>query len=245
MIDQVTGAASASEEDLAQARALMARRSPEDIAAAYVRLARARLPAPEDLASSEPEPPPYTPRVADAPRPGFEDAAWYSINLGRSRNAEARWLLPMICRRGHVTKREIGAIRVFQNESRFQIVADAVEGFEAVLPKTEADGGRIVRIAADAPLPKNEWPKNEWPKSERRDSRSREDRPHRTRDKPFKDKPPGEGPAPAKVEKKPWTPPIDGGERVERPVKPHKGAFAKGGAPFNGPKPKKKRKPNG
>ncbi|HUO21191.1 MAG TPA: DEAD/DEAH box helicase [Caulobacteraceae bacterium] len=256
LIEQVGDAASASEDDLAQARALMERRSAEDIAAAYVRLARSRLPAPEDLASSEPEPAPYTPRAPEAPRPGFEDAAWYSINLGRSRNAEARWLLPMICRRGHVTKREIGAIRVFQHESRFQIVADAVDGFEAVLPKTEADGGRIVRIAADAPLPKDERPKDRGPRPPRRDkdkasfvreefaSAEAPDRPARTypaQDRSDADRAPRD--RPAKFDKKPWSPPIDGAERP--PAKPHKPPHAKG-APFKGPpKGKKKRKPNG
>jgi ATP-dependent RNA helicase DeaD len=153
LIEQIGPAADADEDDLALARALMAQRSPEDIAAAYARLARARMPAPEDLADSEPEPirPPRAPGASEAPRPGFEDAVWFRIDLGRNKNAEARWLLPMICRRGHLTKREIGAIRVFERETRFQVVASAVERFEAAAAKADGDGGRIVRLADDAP----------------------------------------------------------------------------------------------
>lgn len=166
LIADVAPAAEAAEEDLAIARALLAERSPEDIAAAYARLAKARMPAPEDLADAEPEPPRHRqrdfprdnarefsrePAAPEAPREGFEDAVWFRIDLGRNRNAEARWLLPLICRRGHLTRREIGAIRVFDRETRFQVVADAVERFEAAAAKADSDGGRISRLPADAP----------------------------------------------------------------------------------------------
>ena len=171
-------AAATGEDDLALARALMAQRAPEDIAAAYVRLARSTMPAPEDLAEDAPAPAPYAPERGrdrersagwdrerdrrgpgpeappEPPRPGFEDAVWFRIDLGRNKNAEARWLLPLICRRGHLTKRDIGAIRVFERETRFQIVADAVERFEAAAAKSDSDGGRIRRIDdADASPP--------------------------------------------------------------------------------------------
>jgi len=136
----------------------MDQRSSEDIAAAYVRLARSRMPAPEDLAESEPEPRPYggAGARAEAPRAGFEDAVWFRIDLGRNKNAEARWLLPMICRRGHLTKRDIGAIRVFERETRFQISAEAADRFEAAVAKVESDGGKIQRLEEAAPSPVRE-----------------------------------------------------------------------------------------
>jgi len=165
LIAAVGGAAETSEDDLALARLLMAQRSPEEIAAAYVRLARSRTPAPEDLAEDAPAYAPYAPERGreraerpafrpegppEPPRPGFEDAVWFKIDLGRNKNAEARWLLPLICRRGHLTKRDIGAIRVFERETRFQIVAEAADRFEAAAAKADGDGGRIQR-ALDAP----------------------------------------------------------------------------------------------
>ncbi len=161
LIEQVAPAAEAAEDDLALAYALMAQRAPEAIAAAYVRLARARMPSPEDLAESQPEPAPYVPardRAPEAPRPGFEDAVWFRLDFGRNKNAEARWLLPMICRRGHVTKREIGAIRVYERETRFQIIAEAAEGFTDLATKGDSDGGRIVRLEANVPAPRDERP---------------------------------------------------------------------------------------
>ncbi len=165
VIADVKPAAEASEEELAAARVLMDQRSPEDIATAYIKLARTQMPAPEDLSDSGPEPQPYggraepgnrngsyEPRV-EPPRPGFEDAVWFRIDFGRNKNAEARWILPMICRRGHVTKNEIGAIRIFERETRFQIAGTVVEQFEAVAAKGGGDGGNIERLGEDAPPP--------------------------------------------------------------------------------------------
>jgi ATP-dependent RNA helicase DeaD len=165
LIEDVKPAAEAAEDDLAAARELMEKRTAEDIAAAYIRLARTRMPAPEDLSDSGPEPQSYggghergerggsyEPRI-EAPRAGFEDAVWFRIDFGRNKNAEARWILPMICRRGHVTKNEIGAIRIFERETRFQIAGAVVEQFETVAAKGGGDGGNIERLGDDAPPP--------------------------------------------------------------------------------------------
>jgi len=206
LIADIAPAAEASEEDLALARIILDQRSAEDIAAAYVRLTRARMPAPEDLAESEPEPRSYAPsrdraeragrsndrgndRVGDRdrgapepPRPGFEDAVWFKIDIGRNKNAEARWILPMLCRRGHATKRDIGAIRIFERETRFQVVAEALERFEAAISKGESDGGRIMRLDEGAPIPRD----------------APKDGPPRGRGKPYirRDGPPPGSPAP-------------------------------------------------
>jgi ATP-dependent RNA helicase DeaD len=215
LIEEVKPAVEAAEEDLADARALMEQRSAEDIAAAYVRLARTRMPAPEDLMESEPEPRAYVRggERSEAPRPGFEDAVWFRIDLGRNKNAEARWLLPMICRRGHVTKREIGAIRVFDRETRFEISGEAVERFEAAVAKVESDGGRIQRLDKDAPPPPQE--RKAWPARQPRPPAPRpEARPH-VRDAAIET-------TPARVEERP--PPVERpqAERADRPERPTK-----------------------
>jgi len=41
-----------------------------------------------------------------------------SRRIGRKKNAEARWLLPMICRRGGIDKHDIGAIRIMDTTNR-------------------------------------------------------------------------------------------------------------------------------
>jgi ATP-dependent RNA helicase DeaD len=139
-----------AEDDLAVARVLLAGENPEVVVAALVRAQRANLPAPEDLAETAPAPAPF---IKGKPRPGFEDTVWYAINIGRNRNADARWILPMICRRGHVTKLEIGAIRIFDAETRFEIVRQAAERFDAAMAGRVEDGLRIVPLAdPEAPV---------------------------------------------------------------------------------------------
>jgi ATP-dependent RNA helicase DeaD len=201
LIEEVPETPDAADDELAAVGALTAARSLEAIAAAYVRLARSRAPAPEDLSGSvAPEPRAYAPaedRAPEAPRPGFEDAVWFKIDLGRNRNAEARWLLPLLCRRGHATKRDFGAIRIFDRETRFQVTAEAAERFEAAAAKGDADGGRIVRLAADAPPAQ---------------ARGRDDR-RPTPRKPAKS-------AAGDREERSWTPPLRGDE--PRPPKPAK-----------------------
>jgi ATP-dependent RNA helicase DeaD len=120
-----------SEEDLEMARAVLATRSPEEIAAALVRVYRARLPAAEDVFDPGPG------REFREAKPARRDAhssepskfTWFRLDIGRKNNADPKWLLPMICRRGKVVKADIGAIRITDNETRFEIANSVVERF--------------------------------------------------------------------------------------------------------------------
>jgi ATP-dependent RNA helicase DeaD len=178
LIEELKPAGEQAEEDLAVARALLADSEAETVVAALVRAQRSALPAAEDLVETTPEPSSFAPRDA-GPRPGFEDTVWFTINLGRTRNAEARWLLPLICRCGHVTKKEIGAIRVFDRETRFEIVAAAADRFEAASAKIEEKGAVIERLAdPDAPV-KRERPRRDKPFERRPFERGQDDAPPR------------------------------------------------------------------
>ena len=109
----------ADEEDRALGRELLAQRSAEDIAAALVRAHRAALPAPEELIVASRDP-----AAADVPahhRPGFDDIVWFRMNIGRRQNADPRWILPLLCRRGHITRQEVGAIRIGAGETMFAV----------------------------------------------------------------------------------------------------------------------------
>ena len=143
------------EDDRLIAADLMARMPPEDIAAALVSSLRAKLPAPEELLANTPEA--RERAKAERHRPGFEDVVWFKIGVGRRQNAEPRWILPLICRRGHITRNEIGAIRIGQHESWFQVpramaakVADALlrtasddDEQDAIRIEESPDGPRI------------------------------------------------------------------------------------------------------
>ncbi|HSN15134.1 MAG TPA: DEAD/DEAH box helicase, partial [Anaeromyxobacteraceae bacterium] len=81
-------AADASEEELAAARRLLAGRDPTAVAAALVRVERARLPSPEELpetaAAARHVPAARAPRAARGGPP--KECAWFRINVGREKN---------------------------------------------------------------------------------------------------------------------------------------------------------------
>ena len=147
----------ADDEDRELAEQLMAQLSPEAIAAALVRSLRSDLPAPEDILAGG-----ARDEQRDAgPRPGFEGSTWFRMNAGRRHNADPRWLLPLICRYGHVGRNDIGAIRVAANESYFEVTQRAAPGFIKALRRATIapeDEGLVIEQAeprgeAAAPRP--------------------------------------------------------------------------------------------
>jgi ATP-dependent RNA helicase DeaD len=126
------------EEDRAIAAQLLADRSPEDIAAAYVRAHRAAMPQPEELLSDTSGE--ADGRRAERHRAGFDDTVWFRMDIGRRQNADPRWILPLLCRRGHVTKGEIGAIRIAANETHFQVPRVIADKFQRALARTARPG---------------------------------------------------------------------------------------------------------
>jgi ATP-dependent RNA helicase DeaD len=170
-----------SEDELAMADELLAASDARTIAAAFVKLYRAGLPAPEEIEEDVP----FQPRGErsrhekgprdhkDKPRREFDGAprergprpdrgprhfekashpragemdggTWFRVNVGRERKADPKWLLPEICRQGDVTKKEIGAIRVFDTETLFQVAPGAVEKFSALVTERKKGGIRIM-----------------------------------------------------------------------------------------------------
>ena len=124
------------DEDRALAQRLLAERSPEDIAAALVHAHRAALPQPEELIVQTAEA-----REAarkERHRPGFDDSVWFRMAVGRRQNADPRWILPLLCRRGHISRNEVGAIRIGPNETFVQIPRVAAGKFADALERTAA-----------------------------------------------------------------------------------------------------------
>ncbi|MEO6433182.1 MAG: DEAD/DEAH box helicase [Sphingomicrobium sp.] len=134
LLEELTQPVEMDDDDRAFADQLMATLTPPEIAAALVRSLKTDLPAPEDILSQQPDRDGPRDGARDSgPRPGFEGSSWYRINAGRRHRAEARWLLPLICRYGHVSRQDIGAIRIAANESYFEISARAAAGFANAL----------------------------------------------------------------------------------------------------------------
>ncbi|HTG37857.1 DEAD/DEAH box helicase, partial [Sphingomonas sp.] len=156
MLEALLAPVEIDEEDRELAARLLAERSAEDIAAALVRAHRAALPAPEELIEGTPE----ARRAAQAERhrPGFDDTVWFRMNVGRRQNADPRWILPLICRRGHVTKAEIGAIRIAAGETWFQVPSAIAAKFAAAVQRTadpngDDESGVRIEQADGAPAP--------------------------------------------------------------------------------------------
>jgi ATP-dependent RNA helicase DeaD len=76
------------------------------------------------------------------------DMVWFRVDIGRERNADPRWLLPLLCRAGDVTKAEVGAIRIFDRDTRFQIAAEFADKFADAARSTKPNEARISRIGA-------------------------------------------------------------------------------------------------
>ena len=184
-----------SEDDLAMADQLLQSRDARTVAAAFVKIYRAGLPAPEDIdeevpfqkrepregkphgnkershkdfdhkprgprehRSREEGPREHGPREHgareprdharhDGPRPpregDMQNGVWFRLNVGRERNADPKWLLPEICRQGELTKKDIGAIRVFDMETLFQVSGDVAPKFATLVSERKKGGVRI------------------------------------------------------------------------------------------------------
>jgi ATP-dependent RNA helicase DeaD len=72
------------------------------------------------------------------------NGVWFRLNVGRERKADPKWLLPEICRQGELTKKDIGAIKVFDTETLFQIDAKVAEKFAAMVNERKKGGVRIM-----------------------------------------------------------------------------------------------------
>ncbi|MDU8927733.1 DEAD/DEAH box helicase [Alisedimentitalea sp. MJ-SS2] len=124
---------------------LMAQFSPEQLAAAYLRLYHMRQSAPEELSPPDTKP-------AKSPRKEFGPSVWFSIAGGRKKEAEPRRLLPMLCKAGDLTKDDIGAIRIQYDASYVEIREASVDGFlKALGDEMVVEGGSAVTRLDKAP----------------------------------------------------------------------------------------------
>ncbi|MHB8884858.1 MAG: DEAD/DEAH box helicase [Methylovirgula sp.] len=144
-----------TEEDVEMARLLLGEQTPEQLGAALVRIYRSRLPAVEDVVDPgngperrETRGPKGAPvKNPKAPRAGFSGAAtWFLLNIGRSKNADPKWLLPMLCRKGNITKQDIGTIRIFENETKIEIAEPVAAQFVVNMRRPGGDNLRIERL---------------------------------------------------------------------------------------------------
>ena len=152
MLESLRAPVESDEGERELASQLMAELSPEAIAIALVKSLQTDLPPPEDIIGQGS---PSDRGERDAgPRAGFENATWFRMNAGRRHNADPRWLLPLICRYGHVGRNEIGAIRIAANESYFEVTERATPGFIKALRRATIapeDEGLVIEPSGGRP----------------------------------------------------------------------------------------------
>lgn len=117
--------------------------TPEQLAAAVLRTRAGQRSAPEELSAAD---------AAPAPRAPFGPSAWFSLSVGRASRAEARWILPLLCRAGGFDREEIGAIRIQQDQTFVEILEKAVpEPLRAPDTTQELEEGAVLTRLAGAP----------------------------------------------------------------------------------------------
>ena len=139
-------------EDGALAATLLDRFGAEQVAQAFVTMWRQGRSSPEVLSDAA------TPgeRPEPKPRAEFGASVWYTISVGHTGRAEARWLLPKICEAGGITKDGIGAIRVQTDMTYVQIGKDVAAKFGAGLALEE--GVEMTRMDGEPVLDRPERP---------------------------------------------------------------------------------------
>ncbi len=116
----------------------------QELAAAYLRQFKARHSAPEEL----------VPVSQDAPqkRGAFGPSVWFSLPEGRADAVSPKYLLPMICKAGGLTKDDIGAIRIAETESYIEIKESSVPALlQAIGADMQVEKGKILTRLDNAP----------------------------------------------------------------------------------------------
>ncbi|MDB5541658.1 MAG: ATP-dependent helicase, box family [Devosia sp.] len=190
ILAQATEMSVPDEAEAAFAAELLSRLTPEQLAAAYIRRELAARPAPEEV--SEQSVGAFTEKAArrdkrfpddrpeaSGPRekaPPMENGRWFTLSLGRNRRADPKWLLPMICKAGDVTKRDVGSIKILDNETRFEISADQADAFAAAIARTGGvieNGITVAASGAPSAPPKKSYNRDSAPRFKPRDEAPR------------------------------------------------------------------------
>tara|TARA_R110002124_G_scaffold149220_1_gene315015 strand:+ start:152626 stop:154719 length:2094 start_codon:yes stop_codon:yes gene_type:complete len=111
------------EEEKAFAAELVERYGVEQIAAALLRMHNTQKPAPEDLLGAD---------ASDKKKKkqeNFKNGVWVSLSVGHDVNAAPRWIMPMMCSAGQLTKRQIGSIRILDKETHVELSPECVDKF--------------------------------------------------------------------------------------------------------------------
>jgi ATP-dependent RNA helicase DeaD len=121
----------------------------------------------------------------------------FRLDVGRKHRADPKWLLPMVCRRGDVSRNAIGTFRILEDSTEFEVSAAEAEHFATSAARKDADNIRVTRLDGPSAQPRGEFRK---PREDDRDGGRPPFRPGFKGKKAFDKKPFDKKP----FDKKPW-----------------------------------------
>ena len=140
-----------SEEDFRLAKILLTQRSPEELGAALIRAHRSRLPALEEV--SDPGETgvrrDFNNKEKSKNKKALDSSlgsVWFRLNVGRKKNADPKWLLPMLCRKGNINRSEVGIIQIFDNETKIEISKKVASDFIKNIKRPGGDNITVQQI---------------------------------------------------------------------------------------------------
>ena len=175
----------------------------DQLATAFARLSHAGRSAPEDVQSvsfDAPKPGSFKDRPERGGREGgknrreeFDESVWFTISVGRKQNAEPRWLIPLLCKAGDITKADIGVIKMQQEDTLIQLDAAQAESFfDKIGPNQTLDKNiRVKRLTGKPAEGADPYVKPSGGRKKFDDKKKWDDKPRRergSRDKPYKEK---------------------------------------------------------
>jgi len=177
-------------DELAFVADLLGKHGAEQIATAFLRLYRTGRSAPEELLDTA------SPEPQKKRRDDFKNGVWFSLSVGYKHNAEPRWLVPMLCRAGHLTKGDIGAIKIRPDESHVELHPDCVKNFLAAIgPSRMVEDSIALKKLTGPPAAQNEATGNSGGKAQKpyEGKKPYEGRKRHESNKPYEGKKPYEG----------------------------------------------------
>ncbi len=163
--DATDRAGSLGEFDRELGAKLLARLGAETVAGLLASAERGKRPVAEEL----PESNALHARVDGEPRREMREpmkgGAWFRMNVGHAHQADPRWIVPILCRRGQIEKKHIGAIKIFTNETKIEIAAEVADAFDKAVREPDRKDpsirigpcdppGRTTRPRGEEPTPK-------------------------------------------------------------------------------------------
>jgi ATP-dependent RNA helicase DeaD len=141
----------------------------ERVAAAFLETYTEKLSAPEDVVEFQEDPK----RKPKKSHEDFGDSVWLRMGKGQRDGLSPGQVVPMICKSGDITNKDIGAIRIQSDHTFIELRKLCVKGFfKSIGPDESVEGAKIIQLTEVPNIPpqakgrNNERPKRRLPDGE-------------------------------------------------------------------------------